>query len=665
MQVGYVALNRFSVVVLVSGLLGLAGCSGGTVGGLQQTAVSQAASKAPGAKLKGSVRGGQFPIAYANVYVFAAGVTGYGAPSSSLLGPAADTMLDTSGGATDGDYYVATDSNGNFGITLGDYTCTQNTQVYLYTLGGDPGLGTGVNPAAGLMAVLGNCPAAGNFSGTSLAISEVSTVAAAYAMAGFASDALHVSSSGTALAQVGIANAFANAANLASQGTGTALATTPAGNGVVPQAEINMLANILAACVNSNGAVTDVSSNPTACYTLFTGATSDGTPGGVQPTDTATAAINIAHHPGANVASLFSLPVANPPFLPVLAGQPNDFTIALMFTPGNLDLPKNIAIDGSGNAWITSQDTFQTSIVELSSAGAVLSGADGYVGGGMDAPWGVAIDISGNAWVTNNAGNTVTELSSSGSVLSGVSGYTSALMSGPTGIAIDASGNAWIANTGSSTVAELSSAGSDSSGPEGFFSNDMSGPTGIAIDAAGDAWIANAGGASVTELSNWGTNLSGTTGWTASGMYQPGAIAIDAAGDAWVASEYSDGGGDPGNITELYSSGASVFGVGGLSGGGLQNPVAIAIDGGGNVWVADLSNSIVELSNSAGLPLSGTSGYQTGSVHPPAGIAIDGSGDVWVTIPGSTAVAEMVGAATPVVTPLAVGVENNTLGTQP
>jgi hypothetical protein len=46
-------------------------------------------------------------------------------------------------------------------------------------------------------------------------------------------------------------------------------------------------------------------------------------------------------------------------------------------------------------------------------------------------------------------------------------------------------------------------------------------------------------------------------------------------------------------------------------------------------------------------------------------LAIDGSGDVWVTNNGNSTVSEFIGAAVPVVTPLAVGVKNNTLGTRP
>ena len=188
-------------------------------------------------------------------------------------------------------------------------------------------------------------------------------MAAAYAFAGFATDATHVSSSGTALAQTGIANAFANAANLATLATGAALATTPAGNGTGPQSEINTLANVLAACVNTNGAVTGPTT-PTTCYTLFTNALSGGTTG-IQPTDTATAAINIAHNPGASVATLYGLASGTPPFGPGLGAAPNDWTIAIKFTGGGMGSPGDVARDGAGNVWITNSPPTNTSTFNI------------------------------------------------------------------------------------------------------------------------------------------------------------------------------------------------------------------------------------------------------------------------------------------------------------
>ena len=167
-----------------------------------------------GLNLHGNVHGGQQPINGAHVYLFAADSSAYGNPSVSLLSSASTGFSDGIGA------YVPTDANGAWNIT-GDYTCTPNSQVYLYAAGGDPG--AGVNSAAGLMAVLGNCPSSGNFASTIpfVTINEVSTVAAAYAMSGYATDALHVASSGSAAALTGIANAFANAGNLADLPRGT------------------------------------------------------------------------------------------------------------------------------------------------------------------------------------------------------------------------------------------------------------------------------------------------------------------------------------------------------------------------------------------------------------------------------------------------------------
>ena len=170
----------------------------------------------PGLKLRGSVHGGQQAISGARIYLLAANTAGYGQPSLSLLNAASTGSGDSIGG------YVSTAPDGSFTIT-GDYSCMANQQVYLYALGGDPGAGN--NPASGLLAVLGACPASGNFLASLpfIQVNEVTTVAAAYALSGFATDPIHVSSSGTPLAQTDVANAFLNAANLASIVTGQAL----------------------------------------------------------------------------------------------------------------------------------------------------------------------------------------------------------------------------------------------------------------------------------------------------------------------------------------------------------------------------------------------------------------------------------------------------------
>jgi len=76
--------------------------------------------------------------------------------------------------------------------------------------------------------------------------------------------------------------------------------------------------------------------------------------------------------------------------------------------------PEGIAIDGAGNAWVTNSSS--NSIAELSNSGTLLSGSSGFTSAAgittgaptsvLNTPYGIAIDPSGNVWVTNNISST-------------------------------------------------------------------------------------------------------------------------------------------------------------------------------------------------------------------------------------------------------------------
>jgi streptogramin lyase len=396
-----------------------------------------------------------------------------------------------------------------------------------------------------------------------------------------------------------------------------ALAVTPGGNGTVPQAQINTLANILAACVNSDGA------GP-ACTTLFTNATADGTTMGTQPTDTATAAINIAHNSGTAVAALYGLVSVTPPFSGGLTAQPNDFTVGLSFAGGPA-AAEAIAIDDSGNVWMP--DFASNKVVKLSSSGTILSGS-GFGIGGMNEPGSIAIDLSGNVWISE-FGAQVVELSESGAQVASYSG-TGGLADGWE-VAIDGSGNAWIANGNAYNVVELSGSGSVLSG-SGFAGAGLSYPGALAFNGSGHTWVINYLGTSVAKFSSSDSNMSGVNGYTGGGLSNTVAIAVDGGGNAWITNEL----GSASTLTKLSGSGGVLSGTTGYSGGGMNGPRSIAIDGRGNVWVANPSVSsgppffsstsatVTEFSN-AGAILSGTAGYQVVGGSPLA-IAVDGSG---------------------------------------
>jgi len=616
-------------------------------------ALSPTAAPTPdaGAAIQGRVHGGQQAIAGARVYLYAASYGGVGGFSFSLLNSNVITNNPSNHGqdAGGGSYYVTTDSNGMFSIT-GDYVCGVNEQLYLYAVGGDSG--GGPNSAIGLLAALGTCPNSGSIAANVpfVAIDEVSTIAAAYALAGFATDATNVSSSGTGLAQTGIVNAFANANRLENIATGQALATTPSGNGTVPQATINTLANILASCINSAGTFS-------SCSTLFSNARSAGATGTI-PTDTANAAINIAHNPGANVSTLFGLSTPSAPFSPALPlnTTPNDFTLGINFTGGGLLGPEAIAIDASGDVWISNSG--EGGVVELSSAGVFISPVNGYFDHSQQlSSFAIAIDPSGNAWVANVYANSISEFSSAG-VAATSSPFTTASLSSPEWLAIDGSGNVWVASYGADNLTEFSNAGADLSGANGYTGGGLTQPWADAIDGAGDVWVDSLG-AAISKFTNAGAAMSGTNGYAVGGYAN--AIAMDHFGDAWITSP-------PSTLYELSSTGTVLSGMYGYSGGGLNTPNSIAIDGAGNAWIANGAatnpGTISEFSN-AGAPLSPSTGYASGGMYETAGIAIDGSGDAWMVNSGNNSITEMIGVAAPVVTPISAAVKTNTVGQRP
>ncbi len=127
------------------------------------------------------------------------------------------------------------------------------------------------------------------------------------------------------------------------------------------------------------------------------------------------------------------------------------------------------------------------------------------------------------------------------------------------------------------------------------------GPSAMAIDAVGNLWIANRSISSVTKLSNLGAFLSpyasGSTlatagGFKGAGVNRPLQIAIDPYGSAWTLN--NDSSLSEGTTSCLSATSLNPFcGSGSFPYAGVSGNVGagLAIDGTGNVWVADKDNS--------------------------------------------------------------------------
>jgi hypothetical protein len=119
-------------------------------------------------------------------------------------------------------------------------------------------------------------------------------------------------------------------------------------------------------------------------------------------------------------------------------------------------------------------------------------------------------------------------------------------------------------------------------------------------------------------------------------LYQPFSVAVDGAGDLYIA--------DTGNnrVVEVTAAGvASVLSTGGLT---LSHPFGVAVDGAGDVYIADANNSrVVEVTTTGTASVLSTGGL---TLNQPFSVAVDGAGDLYITDTGNNRVVEVTAAGT-------------------
>jgi glucose/arabinose dehydrogenase len=251
----------------------------------------------------GRVIGGQQPVNGAAIQLYAVATIADGAPSTPLL---------TSP--------VSTNPAGQFTIT-GLYTCpTPQTLVYIAATGGNPGLAPNTNNAAlSLITALGPCSALS--ASTNIMVDERTTVAAVTALAPFMTSISAIGSS--SLDAAGISAAFTLANSLVDPSTGAPSGPSLPAGATAPVQQLNTLADILTVCINTTGAT---AGDGTPCGNLLTATTPTSANA---PTNAVAAMLNIARDPQHSVAALYTLSTPAAPFQPQLSAAPSDWTIAL------------------------------------------------------------------------------------------------------------------------------------------------------------------------------------------------------------------------------------------------------------------------------------------------------------------------------------------------
>ncbi|HEX4039550.1 MAG TPA: Ig-like domain repeat protein [Acidobacteriaceae bacterium] len=163
-------------------------------------------------------------------------------------------------------------------------------------------------------------------------------------------------------------------------------------------------------------------------------------------------------------------------------------------------------------------------------------------------------------------------------------------------------------------------------------------------------WIVDGGGG-VSELAGNGAAITssadagGTTG-----------AAIDAGGNVWTI------GSGTYLLEDISQTGTAQHSI--ASGGGLDAPSGMAIDGNSQVWVSNAGNNSFSLFLSDGTAVSPSSGFTDTSLNAPSGIAVDVGGSVWIANKGNSTLTRVLGAAAPAA-PLSTAAANKTTGAKP
>jgi hypothetical protein len=525
-------------------------------------------------------------------------------------------------------------ADGTFNLT-GDYSCTfANDQVYIAATGGNPGLTSGTNNAALVMiSALGRCSDLPTTQFVS--INELTTVAAAWALAPFINSVTNIGASSTNA--VGITNGFLDAALLVDSRSGN-LPVLPS-NLKTESGKIYALANSIASCVNSDGGA--------GCTPLFSAATV----GSNVPTNTLAAALNIVRNPGNNVAAVYNAAGAFPPFPATLGGvAPNDWTMSLTIAGGGLNAPTAIAIDTVGSVWAAD---YPGLLSGFSAQGTPFS-TTGFGAGALSSVYGLTIDNNNFVWVASQntpvhsgTSGSVSKFNGFGSSTTGllVGTYSDAAMDFPTALSADTNGNIMIANYANSSgeIYDTNGAVVASHLAAGLSSF----PVSVAADSSHGMWLPSQSSTNVAHIAANGTILANPSCCTV-----PSGVAVDAFGNAWVANYGND------TLTELSSGGTVTLSTT-QGAGGVTNPNGVVIDGAQDVWAVNyFGPSISHIAgnggtNAAGTPLSPATGFGLdASLLLPYSIAVDRTGNIWVGNNGNNDLVMFFGIATPTKTPL-------------
>ena len=325
-------------------------------------------------------------------------------------------------------------------------------------------------------------------------------------------------------------------------------------------------------------------------------------------------------------------------------------------TAAMLNNPSAVAVDSSGNLYIA--DPGNRRIRKVDTSGTITS-----VAATINRLTGLTIDASGNVYFSHLSGHRIRKVDSMGTITiiagTGESGFsgdgglaTAAMLNNPSAVAVDSSGNLYIADSGNHRIRKVDTSGTITTiagTGAGGFSGDrglataasLNFPISVKLDSSGNLYISDYNNHRVRKVDTSGTittvagvgdsRYSGDGGpATAARLNEPSATAVDSSGNLYIA-DYNNHRvrkvDTSGTITTIAGTGERGFsGDGGLAvAAKLAWPEAVAVDGSGNLYIADTNNNRVRRVDSQGVITTVATG-----VNSPRGMALDSSGNLYI-----------------------------------
>jgi sugar lactone lactonase YvrE len=336
--------------------------------------------------------------------------------------------------------------------------------------------------------------------------------------------------------------------------------------------------------------------------------------------------------------------------------------------------PSAVAVDGAGNVFVA-----DSAIRRITPAGVVttFAGTAGLSGSadGTGAAAGMAVDRSGNLFVADNLNHTIRKITPSGVVTTfagkaGVSGSAdgtgaAARFNSPIGVTVDQAGNVFVADSENRIIRKITPAGivTTFAGAAGS-SGDADGtgaaarfrvPSGLAADGSDNLFVGDDYNYTIRKITPAGvvTTFAGTAGLSgiadgtgaAARFKSPLGITVDRAGNVFVADRwnFTIRKITPAGVVTTFAGAASWPGSADGTGAAASffYPTGVAVDGWGNLFVADNFNHTIRKITPAGVvtTFAGTAGSAgsadgTGAAARflnPSGVAVDVSGNLFVT----------------------------------